>query len=88
MNTQGKTNRYQLESRGKPFMVAREVIEDASLSLTQKMVCVVLCSFADRQLPSYEEIARIAGCSREEAVTAVQESINRKHITIEAGGAL
>lgn len=59
-----------------PFtMVDKAVLMDESLSVYDKMVYCILCAYADKDsrscFPSYQTIARKAGCSRRKAISVV-----------------
>ena len=60
-----------------PFvMVESRVLVSEELSIYEKMVYCVLCSFADNKTgicyPSYETIAARAGCSRRKAIACIE----------------
>lgn len=63
-------------SKMAPFtMVDKAVLMDESLSVYDKMVYCILCAYADKDsrscFPSYQTIARKAGCSRRKAISVV-----------------
>ena len=60
-----------------PFvMVESRILQSGELSVYEKMVYCVLCSFADNETgvcyPSYETIAARAGCSRRKAIACIE----------------
>ena len=60
-----------------PFvMVESRILQSEELSVYEKIVYCVLCSFADNKTgicyPSYETIAARAGCSRRKAIACIE----------------
>ena len=65
-----------------PFvMVESRVLLSEELSIYEKMVYCVLCSFADNETgicyPSYETIAARAGCSRRKAIACIETLVEK-----------
>ena len=63
--------------RKEPFvMVESRILQSGELSVYEKTVYCVLCSFADNETgvcyPSYETIAARAGCSRRKAIACIE----------------
>lgn len=68
--------------RKEPFvMVESRVLLSEELSIYEKMVYCVLCSFADNETgicyPSYETIAARAGCSRRKAIACIETLVEK-----------
>jgi DNA-binding Lrp family transcriptional regulator len=68
-------------------MVQNEIIDEDNLTVYEKMVYIVLCRFAsnktDRCYPSYETIAKRAGCSRPKCIQVVKSLIEKGLISKE-----
>ena len=63
--------------RKEPFvMVESRILQSGELSVYEKTVYCVLCSFADNKTgicyPSYETIAARAGCSGRKAIACIE----------------
>ncbi len=66
-------------------MIENEVIDSEDLTVYEKMVYIVLCRFAKdgECFPSYETIAKRAGCSRQKAINVVRDLCNKGLISKE-----